>query len=132
MRSKTGAGLVLLLTFAMGAVSGAIGHYLYRSRVSTVGAHLADRGGGRDSTDEMAKGLKLSEEQKGKLRAIITQSRERYRALSQQFRPEYETLRQQTRREIREILTDEQRENFEKMIRERDSRPKGSRHREAK
>jgi Spy/CpxP family protein refolding chaperone len=116
MKSKTSAALMLLLTFVLGAVTGAVSYSLYRN-------HAAAAGPG-DIVDRMAQALQLTPDQKAQLIPIINQSRERYMALSQQFRPQYNTIRDETRQMIREILSEEQRVRFEQRLKELDRRSK--------
>ena len=126
MKSKLSAALVLLFTFALGAIAGSVGYSLYQKRVAAkqmVGpprtSHLAD---------ELAKGLDLDENQKEKLHEILKNSRQRYLELSKQFRPQYQALRSQTREEIRQILRDDQKTRFEEVMSQVDDRhrpPKG-------
>ncbi len=129
MKSKTSATLLLILTFLLGAVAGAVGYYLLATHMMVPGPRSAGRSSPHDIAEELATGLSLNAEQKEKLKEIIQQSRERYRALSAQFRPQYENLRNETRQQIRQILTEEQKARFEKHVQEIDQRHKNREHR---
>jgi flagellar motility protein MotE (MotC chaperone) len=124
MRSKTGAALMLFLTFGLGVVAGVVSHNLYQSRAAEPNTR---RNGWspRNITDDLAQGLNMDAAQKEKLREIISRSRERYKALSQQFRPQYETIRDETRQEIRQILREDQKAHLEEIFHTMDSRHKG-------
>ncbi len=115
MKSKTGAALILLITFALGVVAGTVGHSLFQRRVSAVSTGPNPRTPHR-LTDELAQGLNMDSAQKEKLREIVAHSRERYAQLSKQFRPQYEVIRNQTREEIRQILREDQKAKFEEII----------------
>lgn len=121
MKTRTSATLVLLATFLLGGITGAVGYYLYARRVGATG-----RDGGRPSphhiVEELARALTLDASQKEKLQAIITESRERYRALSDQVRPQYDEIRRQTREQIRQILREDQKPGLEEFFRELDKR----------
>ncbi len=115
MRSKTGASLILLLTFVLGIVAGVLGHSLFQKRVSA-GSGLGNPRSPSHLADELAQGLNMDPAQKEKLGEIIGRSRERYAQLSQQFRPQYEVIRNQTREEIRRILREDQKAKFEQIM----------------
>jgi len=116
---------MLVLTFALGAVAGAVSSHLYETRFKPAGPRPGARSAPPDIVEELGQGLSLNADQKGKLKQIIDQSRERYRALSVQFRPQYDAIRDETRQEIRQLLTEDQKARFEKIIREMDERHKG-------
>lgn len=124
MRSKTSATLLLVLTFLLGGIAGAVSDYLYQTRFKTASPRPAGRPGPGAIVEDMAKELKLGTDQKEKLKGIVHQSRERYRALSVQFRPQYDVLRDETNREIRKILTDEQKARFDMMVKDIEERHK--------
>jgi hypothetical protein len=125
MRSKTSATLMLVLTFALGAVAGVVSNHLYETRFKPSNQRPGARSAPPDIVEELGRGLSLNADQKSKLKEIIHESRERYRALSIQFRPQYDALRDQTRQQIRQILTEEQKARFEKIITEMDEHHKG-------
>ncbi len=124
MKSKTGAALILVVTFALGAVSGGLGYYVFQKRVAAV-EDRRPRNAEHHLADAMAAGLNMDAAQKEKLKEIIGSSREHYRALSKQFRPQYEAIRDQTRQEIREILREDQKAHFEEIITKIDDRHRG-------
>ncbi len=124
MRSKTSATLMLVLTFVLGGVAGAISEHLYETRIRNAPGRPQGRLGPRDIVEDMAKDLKLSPDQKDKLKGIVNQSRERYRALSVQFRPQYDTIRNETNQQIRQILTEDQKTRFDAIVKDVDERHK--------
>ena len=122
MKSRTTATLLLILTFAMGVVAGAVAYYLFDRHVA---ASQRARATPHDPVEELSKVLGLKAEQKESLRTIFHNSRDRYRALSQQFRPQYEAVRTETRQQIREILNEDQKALFEQHVKELEGRRKG-------
>jgi hypothetical protein len=127
MKSRTGAGILLLGVFVLGAVTGAASYSLYKSHVEAASSKSRVKGS-QKIVDELAEGLKLDAQQKEKLQVIISQSRERYDALSVQFRPQYQVIRNETNQEIRQILREDQKAQFEEIIKEWDRRrSRGSR-----
>ncbi len=124
MRSKTSATLMLVLTFVLGGIAGAISDHLYQTRIGASLPKPPGRLGPHDIVEDMAKDLKLTPDQKEKLKVIIQQSRDRYRALSVQFRPQYDVIRNETNEQIRQILTDEQKARFETIVKDLSERHK--------
>ena len=123
MRLKTGAELLLVLTFLLGGVTGGIGYYLYENHVASA-ATKTDQSSPRRLADQLAEGLSLYAAQKEKISVIINKGREKYHGLSEQFRPQYDAIRNETRAEIREILREDQRAQFEQILKERESHRK--------
>lgn len=126
MKSKTSAALLLILTFLLGGITGAVSYSLYQNHVAAANPRSNDS---HDPVNELAKALSLDSKQKETLKGIMDQSRDRYRALSRQMRPQYETIRNDTRQQIRQILHDDQKARFENFLRDLDKR---HREREAK
>lgn len=127
MKSKNNAALLLLGTFLLGGVSGAVSFSLYRNHVNASSLKKNNQyPGPQGFVEELSRGLVMDSAQKEKLGVILSQSRDRYKALSLQFRPHYEALRNQTRQEIREILHENQKARFEEIMQEIDKRHKGS------
>lgn len=122
MRSKTGASLLLLATFFIGGIAGAVTYHLYHNRAGADSAKVETRRNSHDIVSEMAGELNLDKGQKDSLSAIIKQSRERYRSLSREFRPHYEKIRLETREAIRAILRPDQQARFEETLRKMDAR----------
>jgi len=115
MKSKLGITLSWVLVFLLGAVSGAVGHYLYRDHVKPAVAPMTPPKPGA-ILDRMANMLRLDTQQKESLKTIFAQSRERYRALGQQYRPQWETIRNETNEQIKQILRPDQRAKFEEFL----------------
>ncbi len=130
MRSRTSAALLLILTFLMGGIAGAVSHHIYQNHIATRSTKSPSQPSSQGITGVMASYLDLDAQQREELKTIISRSRDRYRALSQQFRPQYEMIRNETRQQIRHMLRPDQRPRFEEFLqdmdkrhKERDSRP---------
>jgi uncharacterized membrane protein len=121
MKSKTSAALLLIVTFLLGGITGAVSYSLYQNHV--VGA-TSRPDTSHDPVSELAKALSLDSKQKETLKNIMDRSRDRYRALSQQIRPQYEAIRNEGRQEIRQILRDDQKARFEDFLKDLDRRHK--------
>jgi len=120
MKSKTSAALLLVLTFLLGGVAGAVSYSLYQNHVAANSRYNNPR----DIVNVLAQNLSLDAKQKDTLKGIIDQSRDRYRVLSVQFRPQYETIRNETRQQIRQILHEDQRARFEDFLKDTDKHHK--------
>ncbi len=125
MRTRTSAALLLLGSFLLGGISGAIGYHLYRSRAAPEGMQRSMRPPmRRDVVEELAKGLNLDDAQKEKLRGIFAEAREKYQALERQLRPQYQAIHADTDEAVRSILTEEQRKRFDEIVRRDQGRRK--------
>ncbi len=121
MKSKTSAALLLILTFLLGGITGAVSYSLYQNHVAAANPRPNNS---HDPVNELAQALKLDAKQKETLKTIMDQSRDRYHALSQQIRPQYEAIRNETRQQIRQILYDDQKARFEEFLTDLDRRHK--------
>jgi len=124
MKSKTSAALLLILTFLLGGIVGAVSYSLYQHEVAAQNSRSR-----RNPMRDLAKALNLDSQQEETLRQIMEKSRDRYRALDQQMRRQYETTRQEmrpqydairteSRQEIRQILREDQKARFEEFLKE--------------
>ena len=123
MKSKTTATFLLIGTFLLGAVTGAVSVSLYTTQGESAGA----RNGGprpprRDMVEDLARDLKMDAEQKEKLRVILNKTGERFKQLHGEVGPRFNTVREEGRQEIRTILRDDQKPRFEEIMRDIDSR----------
>ena len=124
MKSKTGAALLLVVTFLLGGVTGGVSHYLFKNHAAADVKPANHRVAAGEVAQDMARTLQLDEKQKESLITILRQGRERYRALSLQFRPQYEALRTETHEEIRQILREDQKPRFDEVLKDMDKRHK--------
>ena len=122
MRSKTSAAFMLFGTFALGGVTGVVGHSLYRSHVDAPTAKAASRPQRPDIVEELARNIPLDPDQKDKLRVIIGKTRERFRELHKQTGPQFQAIRNEGWDELRPLLRPDQRARFEEIVRGLDSR----------
>ncbi|HZI20484.1 MAG TPA: hypothetical protein VEY09_18015 [Pyrinomonadaceae bacterium] len=120
--------LVVAAAFVVGAATGAALDGFYRLKA---GGPCPDGGGdhrgGREGRDrgifeEMRRDLGLTDEQAGRVRAVLEETRAEYRALREETRPRYEQIRRGARERIRSMLTPEQQRRFDERAAERDAR----------
>jgi len=115
MTSKTGAALLLILTFVLGMVAGGIVHCLYQKQIAQKRTISQAR---RPSIeDDITQTVGLDSGQQELLRTILSNRMERFRALDA-------ALRQETRQQIRQILRDDQKPKFEQLIQKWDNQQK--------
>ena len=125
MQSKTSATFLLVGTFLLGGITGAVSYSIYRKQVEAAPPQASQRPQRRDIVEQLATDLSLDPDQKEKLKVIIGKTRERYRALHGQMGPEFQKIRNEGDEEIRRILRDDQKPRFETILREIASRRKG-------
>lgn len=69
--------------------------------------------------------LKLSSEQTQRLQAVLHEAHQEFSQLHESAKPQFEEIRQEMRSKIRQMLNEEQKREYEAMIRERDARKAG-------
>jgi len=108
---------LLVLCFLFGAVSATF----YETMTSK-----QERRSRRVRTSDIVKQIDMSDQQRALLNAVLENGRERMVALSKSIRPEFTKIRQETRAEMREILTEQQRNEFDKLLEAHDKSRKSS------
>lgn len=111
MKSKLVMALSWVLVFLLGAVAGAVSHYLYarQAKPAVVQKNRLKQG---EVLDQMATMLQLDAKQKESLKVIFDQSRQRYKALGEQYKPQWEAIREEGNEQIKQILRPDQRKKF--------------------
>lgn len=126
--SRASIALYMGLVFASGAVLGVFGHRYY-TNFSTVERNKGKgKGKRRMSPEEFRRGymdymerrLKLTPEQVTKLGEFLDETQQAMEELMRRTIPEQQALRQQQTEKIRAMLTEEQKAEYEKMLRERE------------
>ena len=117
---KSRAVVYVLLIFLCGIVTGALAHNLWHrwerdqdQRVAQAAAPQRNRT--QRTVERFTRDLHLTPEQARKLTGILDETRQQYRAHEV-------ATRQEARNRIREILSDEQRAQYEEIIRRNDER----------
>lgn len=119
---KNKAVLGILLTFILGAVSGAlITHISYKSRAMPF---FGGRPEARQEmfVDKVSHRLDLDKNQREQVRAIVKETFGEIRSVRRQHRPQIESILAGSQEKISKILKPEQREKFLKIITEHRAR----------
>jgi len=122
MKSKLSVIFLGIAIFLMGAIAGAVSHYLYREHKRAEA--VAKIPTYQNILDGMAKELMLDDDQKKNLRSIFDESRKRYFDLGLEYLPHYEKIRNETDDQIREMLRPDQKLLFEEFLRKVFTPPK--------
>lgn len=125
-RFDTAAALYLLLTFMSGVGVGSLGYWLYSSKTVNAASSRSSEQYRQKYVSEMESRLQLSAEQKQRLVTILDQTRILYREVYEKHRPELQAVQQHQTAQIRAILDPSQRQEFEKIRKERDERRRKS------
>ena len=121
--SRLTIALYVGLIFASGVVLGVFGHSLYA--VSTVkSSNLTPEALRKKRLAEMQSRLKLSDDQFAKVNSIMDETRAKFHEVRERYRPELDGLESAQRDKVRSILSDEQRAEYEKMLKEREQQQK--------
>lgn len=117
-------GLVLLaVTFTVGALVGAATHRVLEARPAATAPARAGAGCAEADRDIFAS-LELTGEQRGRVDQILARRREQAEHFWQDAGPRLQALMDSTRSEIRAVLTEEQREQYDRLREERRARKK--------
>ena len=109
--SKVSAALLLVAVFASGVGVGAV-----------AARRTAENRPGREAyMERLDRQVRLNDEQRTQVQAVLDRYRPQMEALYSEQRPRYEALRQGIRTEISSLLTDEQRQRYEEMNRRHDA-----------
>ncbi|MEZ5353091.1 MAG: hypothetical protein R2762_10685 [Bryobacteraceae bacterium] len=125
-RANVAAAAYVLLTFGSGLAVGALGHWLYDSKIVRASTNRSEEYRKRYIQDMQSR-LQLTPEQTNTLTGILDSTRSLYRELHDKHRPEYQAIQQLQVAQIRRMLDDTQKAAYEKYLRERDARRKDSR-----
>jgi|SRR6266536_271832 len=119
--------LLLLLVFFAGVSVGVVGTgAVVRQVVRRIASNpdLVRERIGR----ELERKLDLSAEQRTKVRQVLLKSHERIKSLRREFQPRFFAIVEQAEADISATLTPEQREKFQRLIKEKEPlwKPKGA------
>ena len=110
--------IAAVIIFVLGFTAGILALNVYRG--------LA-RGGPGNRIDELAERLQLNAEQKTKVQAIFSDTREQLRAARQEMEPRMAEIRRQADGRLQTVLTPEQWEKFQRLREERQRRGRNRR-----
>ena len=120
--------LYMSLVFLCGGVAGAFAYRLYM--VSAVSANASRRGPEafrKRFLAEMKVRLNLSEDQMSKMSSIMEKTGHRFREARSTIEPEIKKIREDQRQQISGILSPEQRQEWLKIVEEREKRRESKR-----
>lgn len=131
--SRASIALYMALVFVSGSILGVYGNRYYNS--VTAAASKGKGKGRRMSPDEyrrtyiefMERRLNLSTDQVAKLGQFMDDTQQSMDDLMRRTIPEQQALRQQQTDKIRSMLSDDQKLEYEKMLKEREERNKNKR-----
>lgn len=115
--NKRKAQLIIITTFLLGVIAGASGQYLFSRQSMTKQA-----GSPQDQTDELARYLRLTPDQREKVSRVLSGTREQYQDLRARLRPQYNAVRDASRQRIHELLAPDQQALFDQWNREQDAK----------
>lgn len=118
-RTKSEAGLLVLVVFALGLLVGGVGNHLWGAHVW--GSQVPPVHAGHQPPPPPSQILGLSPDQQKQWDAIFTDSHPQFEALDAQRN----ALRLQVRAKIRAVLTPDQQVKFDAMIKDQDAHGRG-------
>jgi Spy/CpxP family protein refolding chaperone len=126
--SKNKARLILITTFALGALTGALAMNLFQIRSQSQQPGTGGRNGrGPGLVEELAKEIRLDPQQRNQVEQILTDTRTKYTELQKQMQPQFSEIRNATRAQIRALLRPDQQALYDEWNRKRDAKHKQKR-----
>jgi len=122
--SRLTIALYVGLIFASGVVLGVFGHSLYAVTTVVSKTNLKPEELRKKKLAEMQTRMKLSDEQVAKINSIYDETRARFHEVRERYRPEMDALESAQREKVRSVLTDDQKAEYEKMLKEREEQQK--------
>jgi septal ring factor EnvC (AmiA/AmiB activator) len=120
-RLKLKAVFITSIVFALGALVGASWGTIVVSRKIAF-AEVPEDKSRPGMIERFQSRLKLSPEQTQRLQAILDETHREFGRLHEAVKPQFEEIRQRMRSRIRQMLKEEQKREYETMIRERQGR----------
>jgi hypothetical protein len=115
----TGASVTMSAVFTLGAIVGASSSSILVSR-NSASAQLPPHKSKPGIVEKFKTRLKLTPEQTQRLESLLDKTRHEFSQLHLAVKPQFEEIRQKMRSGIRQMLNEEQKREYEAMIRERD------------
>jgi Spy/CpxP family protein refolding chaperone len=115
----TGASVTMSAVFTLGAIVGASSSSILVSR-NPASAQLPPHKSKPGIVEKFKTRLKLTPEQTQRLESLLDKTRHEFSQLHLAVKPQFEEIRQKMRSGIRQMLNEEQKREYEAMIRERD------------
>lgn len=122
MNSKLKAGIILLIVFALGVMSGIAGLRLVKSRplqFQGLDPFRMEKGVIDRIEKRLVDRFELSADQRVAVRQILMNSQKKYNQFFHETRPTFEEIRRDQREAIREVMTPVQLKNFDAWLEER-------------
>jgi Spy/CpxP family protein refolding chaperone len=121
--SRLSIALYVGLIFTCGVVLGVFAHSLYAvTTVASKGPQPEDLRKKRIA--EMRTRMKLSDEQFAKINSIYDETRVKFHEIRERYKPDLDALERAQQDQIRATLSAEQRDEYEKMLKEREAQQK--------
>lgn len=128
-RTKSEAGILVLVVFLLGLLVGGVGYRLWGARVfgstATTSPMRGPQGRGGGPPQSFSSRLGLTPDQQKQLDAIFHEFGPQFQALDTQYHSQRDAIRKDSRDKIRAILTADQQTKFDEMMKEQDSRGRG-------
>ena len=111
------AYLIISITFLLGVIAGASGHYLFSPVSAPSSARTV-----ASLTAELSETLHLDPDQRSRVETILSDSKRQYQEVKDRMHPEMLTIRHATRKRVRDLLLENQKPLFDQWTRELDAK----------
>jgi len=113
LSNKRKAQLIIVTTFLLGVIVGASGQYLVARQSAIMPT---------DQFEEMAHLVGFTDDQRAKIKRILSETTLQYQDLRTKLRPQFKVIQDASRQRIRDLLTPEQQALFDQWNREQDAK----------
>jgi len=113
LTNRRKAQLIIGTTFLLGVIVGASGQFLVTRQSAVKPA---------DQFEEMARLVGFTDDQRTKIKRILSETTLQYQDLRTKLRPQYKVIQDSSRQRIRDMLTPEQQALFDQWNREQDAK----------
>ena len=113
LTNRRKAQLIIGTTFLLGVIVGASGQFLVTRQSAVKPA---------DQFEEMARLVGFTDDQRTKIKRILSETTLQYQDLRTKLRPQYKVIQDSSRQRIRDLLTPEQQALFDQWNREQDAK----------
>jgi hypothetical protein len=121
--SRITIALYVALIFSCGVVLGVFGHSLYS--VTTVASKtLKPEDLRKKRLAEMKVRMNLSDDQFAKINSIFDETRAKYHEVRERYKPDLDALESAQRDKVRSVLSNEQKLEYDKILKEREEQQK--------
>jgi hypothetical protein len=123
-RTQSSLALALVLVFASGIAVGGFGYHLYTAKTVTATSGPSPDKFRKDFVADMKVKLGMTDDQVGKMNAVLDQTRLQYKEVRDRMKPDMNRIKSEQIEKINSFLSPEQQKSYQQLRAERDEKAK--------